>query len=153
MHPKKIIKLDPKQKTLFGLLGQQIRPTWTTKSETTDDGNVDNENPQSQIEPTNWTHEATDKKKVSALYHGLVKTDKLSVLNHVSQVFDYLSLKLKFYENIFISLWEKHFLNTSVLIDSGTIVSYFSGSFLVRIKATQSPLFTFIAHPIKRSRQ
>ena len=25
MHPKKIIKLDPLQKTLFGLLGQQIR--------------------------------------------------------------------------------------------------------------------------------
>ena len=44
MHPKKIIKLDPKQQTLFGLLGLQIRPTWTTKSETADDGGCDNEN-------------------------------------------------------------------------------------------------------------
>ena len=59
MHPKKIIKLDPKQQTLFGLLGQQIRPTQTTKSETrttksetADDGDLDNENPQSQTEPT-----------------------------------------------------------------------------------------------------
>ena len=52
IHPKKIIKLDPKQQTLFGLLGQQIRPTWTTKSETADDGDLDNENPQSQTEPT-----------------------------------------------------------------------------------------------------
>ena len=51
MHPKKIIKLDPKQQTLFGLLGQQIRPTWTTKSETADDGDFDNKNPQSQIDP------------------------------------------------------------------------------------------------------
>ena len=49
MHPKKIIKLDPKQQTLFGLLGQQIRPT---KSETADDGDLDNKNPQSQTEPT-----------------------------------------------------------------------------------------------------
>ena len=52
MHPKKIIKLDPKQQTLFGLLGQQIRPTQTTKSETADDGDLDNENPQFQTEPT-----------------------------------------------------------------------------------------------------
>ena len=51
MHPKKIIKLDPKQQTLFSLLGQQIRPTWTTKSETADDGDLDNENPQSITEP------------------------------------------------------------------------------------------------------
>ena len=49
---KKIIKLDPKQQTVFGLLGQQIRPAWTTKSETADDGDRDNENPQSQTEPT-----------------------------------------------------------------------------------------------------
>ena len=52
MHPKKIIKLDPKQQTLFSLLGQQIRPTRTPKSETVDDGNLNNENPQSQTEPT-----------------------------------------------------------------------------------------------------
>ena len=54
MHPQKIIKLDPKQQTLFGLLhiGQQIRPTRTTKSETADDGDLDNENTQSQTEPT-----------------------------------------------------------------------------------------------------
>ena len=45
MHPKKIIKLDPKQQTLFGLLGQQIRPTRKTESETADDGDLDNENP------------------------------------------------------------------------------------------------------------
>ena len=51
MYPKKIIKLDPKQQMLFGLLGQQIRPT-RTKSETADDGDLDNENPQSQTEPT-----------------------------------------------------------------------------------------------------
>ena len=50
MHSRKIIKLDPKQQTLFGLLGQQIRPTRTTKSETADDGDLDNENPQSQTE-------------------------------------------------------------------------------------------------------
>ena len=83
---------------LFGLLGQQIRPT---KSETADGGNLDNENP-----VPNWTHKASDK-NVSALYHGLVKTDKMSVLNYVSQVFDHLSLKLKIYENILISLWVK----------------------------------------------
>ena len=52
MHPKKIIKLDPKQETLFGLLGQQIRPTRTTKPETAEDGDLDIENPQSQTEPT-----------------------------------------------------------------------------------------------------
>ena len=34
MHPKKIIKLDPLQQTLFGLLGQQIRLTPTAKSVT-----------------------------------------------------------------------------------------------------------------------
>ena len=45
MHPKKIIKLDPKQQTLFGLLGQQVRLTRTTKSETADDGDLDKENP------------------------------------------------------------------------------------------------------------
>ena len=44
------------------------------------------------------------KEKVSALYYGLVKTDKMSVLNYVSQVFDHLSQKLKFYENIFLTL-------------------------------------------------
>ena len=44
----------------------------------------------------------TDK---SAIYHSLVKTDKMSVLNPVSQVFDHLSLKLKFYENIFTNLY------------------------------------------------
>ena len=55
MHSKKIIKLDPKQQMLFGLLGQQIRPTRTKKSETADDGDLDNENPQSQTEPT--THQ------------------------------------------------------------------------------------------------
>ena len=43
MHPKKIIKLDPKQQTLFGLLGQPIRPTRTTKSETANDGDLDND--------------------------------------------------------------------------------------------------------------
>ena len=52
MHAKKIIKLDPKQQTLFGLLGQQIRPTQTTKSETADDGDCDIENLPSQTEPT-----------------------------------------------------------------------------------------------------
>ena len=52
MHPKKIIKLDPKQQRLFGLLGQQIRLARTTKSETADDGDLDNEKPQSQTEPT-----------------------------------------------------------------------------------------------------
>ena len=45
MHPKKIIKLDPLQQTLFGLLGQQVRLTPTTKSVTADDGDLDNENP------------------------------------------------------------------------------------------------------------
>ena len=98
MHPKKIIKLDPLQQTLFGLPGQQIRLTWTTKS-VADDGNLDNENPQFQTEPTKQ-----QTKKVTALYYGLVKTDKMSVLNYVSQVFDHLSQKLKFYENIFINL-------------------------------------------------
>ena len=98
MHPKKIIKLDPLQQTLFGLLRQQIRLTRTTKSVTANDGNLDNGNPQFQT-----THKATDKKK-SALYYGLVKTDKMSVLNYVSQVIDHLSQKLKFYENIFINL-------------------------------------------------
>ena len=99
MHSKKIIKLEPKQQMLFCLLGQQFRPIWTTKSETADDGVLDNKTPQSQTEPTKQ-----QTKKVSALYQGLVKTDKMSVLNYVSQVFDNLSLKLKFYENIFISL-------------------------------------------------
>ena len=108
MHPKKIIKLDPKQKMLFSLLGQQIRLTRTTKSETADDGDLDNETStppplQSQTEPTK--HQT----KISTLYHSLVKPDKMSVLNHVSQVFDHLSLKLKIYENIFISLWVKTF--------------------------------------------
>ena len=51
MHPKKIIKLDPKQQTLFGLLGQQIRPTRTTKSETADDDFLDKENPQPKLNP------------------------------------------------------------------------------------------------------
>ena len=77
----------------------------------------------------------------------------MSVLNHVSQVLDHLSLKLKIYETIFISLWVKTFFNTSLLIDSGIIVSDFSGSFLERIKATQSPLFTFIAHSIEIPRK
>ena len=52
MHSKKIIKLDPRQQTLFGLLGQLFRPTRTTKSETADDGDLDNKNIQSQTEPT-----------------------------------------------------------------------------------------------------
>ena len=104
MYPKKIIKLDPKQQRLFGLLGQQIRPTRTTKSETVDDGDLGNKNSQSQSDPTKQ-----QTKKQSALYQGLVKTDKMSVLNHVSQVFDHLSLKLKFYENIFISMCVKTF--------------------------------------------
>ena len=56
MHPKKIIKLDPLQQTLFGLLGQQIRETLTTKSVTADDGDLNNGNPsgnpQFQTEPT-----------------------------------------------------------------------------------------------------
>ena len=86
MHSKKIIKLDPKQQTLFGLLGQQFRPTRTTKSETADDGDLDNKTPLSQTEPIKQ-----QTKKVSALYQGLVKTDKMSVLNYVSQVFDHLS--------------------------------------------------------------
>ena len=99
MHPEKIIKLDPLQQTLFGLLRQQIRLTRTTKSVTADDGDLDNGNPPFQTEPTKQ-----QTKKVSALYYGLVKTDKMSVLNYVSQVFDHLSQKLKFYENIFINL-------------------------------------------------
>ena len=98
MHPRKIIKLDLLQRTLFGLLGQQIRVTPTTKSVTADDGDLDNGTPQFQTEPTKQLT-----KKVSALYYGLVKTDKMSVLNYVSQVFDHLSQKLKFYENIFIN--------------------------------------------------
>ena len=49
MHPKKIINLDPLQQTLFGLLGQQIRLTPTTKSVTADDGDLDND---SSPEPT-----------------------------------------------------------------------------------------------------
>ena len=72
MHSKKIIKLDSKQQTLFGLLGQQFRPTRTTKSETADDGDLDNKNSQSQTEPTKQ-----QTKKVSALYQGLVKTDNM----------------------------------------------------------------------------
>ena len=99
MHPKKIIKLDSLQQTLFDLLGQQIRLTPTTKSVTADDGDLDNENPQFQTEPTKQ-----QTKKVFALYYSLVKTDKMSVLSYVSQVFDHLSQKLKFYENIFINL-------------------------------------------------
>ena len=98
MHPKEIIKLDPLQLTLFGLLRQQIRLTRTTKSVTADDGDLDNGNPQFQTEPTKQ-----QTKKVSVL-RSLVKTDKMSVLNYVSQVFDHLSQKLKFYENIFINL-------------------------------------------------
>ena len=78
MHPKKIIKLDPLQQTLFGLPGQQIRLTRTTKS-VVDGGDLDNENPQFQTEPTKQ-----ETKKVSALCYGLVKTDKMSVLNYVS---------------------------------------------------------------------
>ena len=58
------------------------------------------ETPQFQTEPT----KQQTKKKVFALYYGLVKTDKMSVLNYVSQVFDHLSQKLMFYENIFINL-------------------------------------------------
>ena len=98
MHPKKIIKLDPLQQTLFGLPGQPIRLTWTTKS-VADDGDLDNENLQFQTEPTK------QQTKKSLLYYGLVKTDKMSVLNYVSRVFDHLSQKLKFYENIFINLF------------------------------------------------
>ena len=51
MHPKKIIKLDPLQQTLFGLPGQQIRLTRTTMS-VADDSDLDNENPQFQTETT-----------------------------------------------------------------------------------------------------
>ena len=43
------------------------------------------ETPQFQTEPTKQ-----QTKKVSALYYGLVKTDKMSVRNYVSQVFDHL---------------------------------------------------------------
>ena len=99
MHPKKIIKLDPLQQTLFGLLRQQIRLTRTTKSVTADDSDLDNGNPQFQTEPTKQ-----QTKKVSSLYYGLVKTDKMSVLNYISLLFDHLSQKLKFYENIVINL-------------------------------------------------
>ena len=63
MHPKKIIKLDPLEQTLFGLLGQQIRVTPTTKSVTADDGDLDNGTPQFQTEPT----KQLTKKEVSAL--------------------------------------------------------------------------------------
>ena len=55
--------------------------------------------PSSKLNP-----QSNRQKKVSALYYGLVKTEKMSVLNYVSQVFDHLSQELKFYENIFISL-------------------------------------------------
>ena len=51
MHPKRIIKLDPLQQTLFSLPGQQIRLTQTTMS-VADDSDLDNENPQFQTEPT-----------------------------------------------------------------------------------------------------
>ena len=57
------------------------------------------ETPSSKLNP-----QSNSQNKVSALYYGLVKTDKMSVLNYVSQVFDHLSQKLKFYENIFINL-------------------------------------------------
>ena len=80
-HPKKIIKLDPLQQTLFCQLGQQIWLTPTTKSVTADEGDLDND---SSPEPTKQ-----QTKKVSALYNGLVKTDKMSVLNYVSKVFDF----------------------------------------------------------------
>ena len=53
MPPKKIIKLDPKQQMLFGLLGQQKQTDTDSKasqSETADDGDLDNKN--SQTEPT-----------------------------------------------------------------------------------------------------
>ena len=95
MHPKKIIKLDPLQKTLFGLLGQQIRQQslWLPMMA------ISITKTQFQTEPTKQ-----QTKKVSALFYGLVKTDKMSVLSYVSQVFDHLSQKLKFYENIFINL-------------------------------------------------
>ena len=52
MHPKKIIKLDPLQQTLFGLLRQQIRLVNTDNNVTADDGDLDNGNPQIQTEPT-----------------------------------------------------------------------------------------------------
>ena len=52
MHLKKIIKLDPLQQTLFGLLRQQIRLTRTTKSVTADECDLDNGNSQFQTEPT-----------------------------------------------------------------------------------------------------
>ena len=48
---------------------------------------------------------ATDKKGLC-----LIKPDKMSALNHVSQAFDDLSLKLKFYENIFTTVCENIFL-------------------------------------------
>ena len=98
MHPKKIIKLDPLQQTLFGLPGQQIRLTRTTMS-VADDSDLDNENPQFQTEPT----KQQTKKSLCFVLRSSQKR-KMSVLNYVSQVFDHLSQKLKFYENIFISL-------------------------------------------------
>ena len=98
MHPKKIIKLDPIQQMLFGLLGQQIRLTPTTKSLTADDDDLDNENPQFQTEP-----KKQQTKKVCFVLPSS-QEDKMSALNYVSQVFDHLSQKLKFYENIFINL-------------------------------------------------
>ena len=73
MHPKKIIKLDPLQQMLFGLPGQQIRLTRTTTCmSVADDSDLENENPQFQTEPTKQ-----QTKKVSALYYGLVKTEKM----------------------------------------------------------------------------
>ena len=47
MHPKKIIKLDPLQQTLFGLLRQQIRLINTDNKvcDCPDDGDLDNGNP------------------------------------------------------------------------------------------------------------
>ena len=132
MHPKKIIKLDPLQQTLFGLPGQQIRLTQATMS-VADDSDLDNENPQFQTEPIKQ-----QTKKSLCFILRLVKTEKMSVPYYVSQVLDHLSQKLVLWKHFHkpVACRWKHFLNISVLIDSGTIVSYFSGSFLERIKAS-----------------
>ena len=88
MHPKKIIKLDALQQTLFGLPGQQIRLTRTTMS-VADDSDLNNENPQFQTEPIKQ-----QTKKSLCFILRLVKTEKMSVPNYVSQVLDHLSQKL-----------------------------------------------------------
>ena len=61
------------------------------------------------LNPNTITINQSIRQKCLCFVSGLVKTDKMSVLNPVSQVFDHLSLKLKIYENIFISLKVKTF--------------------------------------------